>query len=79
MSIYEGKEVRIRCPKCRSESFVLTETIEEHVFYEVTAGKMPSCALDHQPGMVLGLSARCSACNHIWKPRGRSLDDVVNE
>ncbi len=79
MSIYAGKGVKIRCPKCRSESFVLTETIEEHVLYEVTEGKMPDCATDHIPGGVLGLSAECNACNHVWKPRGRALGDVVVE
>lgn len=80
MSIYAGMRLRTRCPKCRSDSFELIETYEENVIFEIKGGVMPEKATDHHPGSIIGVYAKCGACEHRWKPRGaKSLTDLVVE
>lgn len=79
MSIFAGQLCKLRCPKCRSSSYELAETIPEDVIYTVVNGVMPDEATDHRPGDPVALHASCMNCDHHWKPRGVSLQDVVIE
>lgn len=78
-SEFAGKRVTLRCPKCKSTNFQLTEVVEENVIYEVVNGVMPANATDHEPGCGICLAARFSGCGHEWKPRATLLGNVVED
>lgn len=80
MTIFAGKRLKVRCPRCKGKSFELSETCEESILFTVENGVMPKEATDHVPGAITGVSATCAACNHSWTPRGaKSIDDLVIE
>jgi len=66
MTMYAGRRLKMRCPRCKGNSFELFETYEEAVAFTVEAGVMPESATDHIPGSIIGLSAKC----HTWRQTG---------
>ncbi len=80
MSIYAGKPVTTRCPKCQSTNFRTMEVYEEIVTCSVQDGIFPKEADDHTPGRILGISCECDRCGHGWRPRGaKSLSDIIED
>lgn len=65
----------MRCPKCKSTSFELSETFEETEIREVREGVASKERLDHFAGRVLGYSCECG-CGHRWVPRNKSVDEL---
>jgi len=63
----------MRCPKCGSSSFDLTEVFEEVETREVVNGVVAKEAIDHQPGGLLSASCTCR-CGHHWTPRRASVE-----
>jgi len=78
-SMFADKKINLRCPKCKSASFQLSECVEEFVYYDVVDGLMPKHATDHEAGGSIELGATCSKCSHKWTPRSKSLSGVVQE
>ncbi|KAF7963492.1 hypothetical protein AWV80_09040 [Cupriavidus sp. UYMU48A] len=50
MTIFAGKRLKVRCPRCKGKSFELSETCEESILFTVENGVMPKEATDHIPG-----------------------------
>lgn len=75
--LHAGARVKLCCPKCKSQTYELSETIEEVYHFAVIDGVMPADASDRSPGEILGLSAQCRKCGHSWKPRAKALDQVI--
>lgn len=65
--------ISARCPACRSNSFELTETLEENEIREVRDGILLEERVDHEAGGHIGWFARC-ACGHSWVPRASSIE-----
>lgn len=74
---FAGERVTLRCPACRATSFLLTETMEELVHYEIVDGVMPDAATDHEVGGAIRLDAVCRKCGHAWAPRAKLLGQVI--
>lgn len=76
--LHAGARVKLCCPQCKSQTFELSETIEEVFHFEVVEGVMPADASDRSAGAILHLSAQCRKCGHRWKPRAKALDQVID-
>ena len=63
----------MRCPRCRSTTFLLIEIFEEEQTRTVVDGQA-SRECNRWPGGLLRTECRCTACEHAWLPRQATLD-----
>ena len=61
---------RIRCPRCKSRTLQLTETIEATTSWDVVNGALNMQGGIHEFGGAISLHATCCRCGHLWRPRG---------
>jgi hypothetical protein len=72
--------VACRCPRCRSTTLELTETIDAYTHWEVVDGRMNMKAGILEPGQPSSLTAICRRCSHQWSLRSApSLLSVLTE
>lgn len=70
----------LRCPKCSSREFELTESMEALTTFEVRNGLVNRQAGIHEFGSYFALNGRCNACFHSWKIRKAiQIDDALVE
>jgi hypothetical protein len=75
---FAGKRAKVKCPKCKSNSFETHEVFENVVVISIKNGIFPDRADDHVAGGILGISCKCDSCGHRWTPRGaKTLRDIV--
>jgi hypothetical protein len=67
---FQPAVTELRCPKCRSRDLQLTETGEHHTTWDVRKGKLNRSAGYHNPGLMLRVTGKCIACEHLWTVRG---------
>jgi hypothetical protein len=58
----------VRCPRCRSRTLDLTETVECTTTWSVKNGVLDINEGFHEPGCITGVEAEC-VCGHHWKLR----------
>lgn len=68
----EPATTTLRCPKCRSRSFNLTEETAAFKVWAVVDGGTDLNDAFSDFDRTLGIYCRCAACGHGWKPRGKS-------
>lgn len=71
-----------RCPKCRSSTLLITETIEAFTEFSVVKGRLNREGGIHEFGGWIGrLMGKCIPCGHSWKFRrgATQIEDVVTE
>lgn len=62
-------ESKIKCPKCKSNSIDVYETIEVTTLFEVTDGTMRRVPFSDEFGRFVRVDATCKKCGHSFIPR----------
>lgn len=70
MAEQEVDRLRLSCPKCKSQDYMLVEVAEINTIFEVRNGVKPREAVDNEPGSIVRVECECTKCSHHWKPRG---------